>query len=426
MMDVIGIGIGPANLGLAALLEEYEDVTCCFFEQETEFAWHPGMLIKGTDLQVSFLADLVTMANPRSKYTFLNYLHESNRLHRFYTFEQFDIPRREFNEYLSWVAGELDSCQFGMKVEEVTDCEDGYLVKVRRLKDGALSEYRAKHVVLGTGSKPMIPVDVPEAAVPHVTHSSRYVDQQKELHEAETLAVIGSGQSAAEIFLDLLQHQKKGQQLSWFTRSSEFRELETAELGQELFTPKYVEYFHSLPYEERMNTLPRLAGLRNGIDASTLSRIYQELYHRSVSGEEPSVLIQPMTELEAIHMEDEQQLELHLTQWQLKKEKKITADHVVLATGYTPNIPEWFSAYEPLIEWESDEHFKVTDDFRLVFKDKRSHHFFTFTNLDHSHGTAATNLKLSIYRNQKVIRTIRGDTKEQVKQETAFQQFELI
>ncbi|MHA4764751.1 lysine N(6)-hydroxylase/L-ornithine N(5)-oxygenase family protein [Bacillus altitudinis] len=424
MMDVIGIGIGPANLGLAALLEEYEDVTCCFFEQETEFAWHPGMLIKGTDLQVSFLADLVTMANPRSKYTFLNYLHESNRLHRFYTFEQFDIPRREFNEYLSWVAGELDSCQFGMKVEEVTDCEDGYLVKVRRLKDGALSEYRAKHVVLGTGSKPMIPVDVPEAALPHVTHSSRYVDQQKELHEAETVAVIGSGQSAAEIFLDLLQHQKKGQQLSWFTRSSEFRELETAELGQELFTPKYVEYFHSLPYEERMNTLPRLAGLRNGIDASTLSRIYQELYHRSVSGEEPSVLIQPMTELEAIHMEDEQQLELHLKQWQLKKEKKMTADHVVLATGYTPNIPEWFSAYEPLIEWESDEHFKVTDDFRLVFKDKRSHHCFTFTNLDHSHGTAATNLKLSIYRNQKVIRTIRGDTKEQVKQETAFQQFE--
>ncbi|EMI14674.1 lysine ornithine n-monooxygenase [Bacillus stratosphericus LAMA 585] len=424
MMDVIGIGIGPANLGLAALLEEYEDVTCCFFEQESEFAWHPGMLIKGTDLQVSFLADLVTMANPRSKYTFLNYLHESNRLHRFYTFEQFDIPRREFNEYLSWVAGELDSCQFGMKVEEVTDCEDGYLVKVRRLKDGALSEYRAKHVVLGTGSKPMIPVDVPEAALPHVTHSSRYVDQQKELHEAETVAVIGSGQSAAEIFLDLLQHQKKGQKLSWFTRSSEFRELETAELGQELFTPKYVEYFHSLPYEERMNTLPRLAGLRNGIDASTLSRIYQELYHRSVSGEEPSVLIQPMTELEAIHMEDEQQVELHLKQWQLKKEKKITADHVVLATGYTPNIPEWFSVYEPLIEWESDKHFKVTDDFRIVFKDKRSHHFFTFTNLDHSHGTAATNLKLSIYRNQKVIRTIRGDTKEQVKQETAFQQFE--
>ncbi|GLF91144.1 putative histamine N-monooxygenase [Bacillus safensis] len=424
MMDVIGIGIGPANLGLAALLEEYEDVSCCFFEQESKFAWHPGMLIKGTDLQVSFLADLVTMANPRSRYTFLNYLHELNRLHRFYTFEQFDIPRREFNAYLAWVAGELDSCQFGMKVEEVTDCQEGYLVKVRQLKDGSLCEYRAKHVVLGTGSKPMIPVDVPEAAYPYVTHSSRYVDQQEALHEADSVSVIGSGQSAAEIFLDLLLHQKKGQQLSWFTRSSEFRELETAEFGQELFTPKYVEYFHSLPYDERMNTLPRLTGLRNGIDASTLSRIYQELYHRSVSGEEPSVLIQPMTELEAIQIGEYQPLELHLRQWQLKKEKSITADHVVLATGYTPNIPEWFRAYGPLIEWESDEHFKVTDDFRLVFKDKRSNHFFTFTNLDHSHGTAATNLKLSIYRNQKVIQTIVGVKEAPVKQKTAFQQFE--
>lgn len=70
-----------------------------------------------------------------------------------------------------------------------------------------------------------------------------------------------------------------------------------------------------------MNTLPRLTGLRNGIDASTLSRIYQELYHRSVSGEEPSVLIQPMTELEAIQRGEHQPLELHLKQWQLKKEK---------------------------------------------------------------------------------------------------------
>ncbi|OLP63635.1 L-lysine N6-monooxygenase [Bacillus pumilus] len=422
MYDVIGIGIGPANLGMAALLDD-EDVTCCFFEQETEFAWHPGMLIKGMDLQVSFLADLVTMANPRSRYSFLNYLHEVNRLHRFYTFEQFDIPRREFNAYLTWVADQLASCQFGMKVESVVDGQEGYLVKVRRLKDDAVFEYQAKHVVLGTGSKPMIPVDVPDAALPYVTHSSRYLDQQKALHEAESVTVIGSGQSAAEIFLDLLQYQKTGQQLSWFTRSSEFRELKTAELGQELFTPKYVEYFHSLPYEERLNTLPRLTGLRNGIDASTLSRIYQELYHRSVSGEDPPVLIQPMTELKEIHITDHTQLELHLKQWQINKEKKMKTDQVVLATGYKPNIPTWFQAYEPLIEWESEDHFKVTEDFRLVFKDKRSHHFFTFTHLDHSHGTAATNLKLSTYRNQKVIQTIRGEKETPKKQETAFQQF---
>ncbi len=37
--------------------------------------------------------------------------------------------------------------------------------------------------------------------------------------------------------------------------------------------------------------------------------------------------------------------------------------------------------------------FKVLKNFQLAFKDKnRSHHFYTLTNLEHSHGTGATNL----------------------------------
>ncbi|MDJ1632020.1 SidA/IucD/PvdA family monooxygenase [Bacillus velezensis] len=41
----------------------------------------------------------------------------------------------------------------------------------------------------------------------------------------------------------------------WVTRSAGFRELETAKLGQEMFTPDYVEYFNRLPFKERLNTL---------------------------------------------------------------------------------------------------------------------------------------------------------------------------
>jgi L-lysine 6-monooxygenase (NADPH-requiring) len=36
------------------------------------------------EIQVPFLADLVTLADPTSPYTFLNYLHEQGRLYRFY------------------------------------------------------------------------------------------------------------------------------------------------------------------------------------------------------------------------------------------------------------------------------------------------------------------------------------------------------
>ncbi len=77
----------------------------------------------------------------------------------------------------------------------------------------------------------------------------------------------------------------------------------------------------------------------------------------------------------------------------------------------------------PDIEWEDEKRFKVTADSRLVFKDDRRHHFFTLTNLDHAHGTGATNLKLSVYRNQKIINTILGKEHFSINKKTAFQQF---
>ncbi|MCA3749493.1 MAG: SidA/IucD/PvdA family monooxygenase, partial [Rubrobacter sp.] len=64
--DLLGIGIGPFNLSLAALLEPVEEVEALFVEKKPRFEWHPGLLMEGTTLQVPFLADLVTMADPTS------------------------------------------------------------------------------------------------------------------------------------------------------------------------------------------------------------------------------------------------------------------------------------------------------------------------------------------------------------------------
>ena len=46
--DLIGIGIGPFNLGLAALLEKTPELNAVFFEKKGEFNWHEGMLLEGT------------------------------------------------------------------------------------------------------------------------------------------------------------------------------------------------------------------------------------------------------------------------------------------------------------------------------------------------------------------------------------------
>lgn len=119
--DLIGIGLGPYHLGMAALIQEAEAFDALFLEKEDEFDWHPGMLIDGTDLQVAFLADLVTFANPKSRFSYLNYLHEHDRLYQFFSFKEFEMPREEYNHYAKWTASLLSNCLYSREVTAVYD-----------------------------------------------------------------------------------------------------------------------------------------------------------------------------------------------------------------------------------------------------------------------------------------------------------------
>src|SRR3546814_14547175 len=53
--DLFGVGIGPFNLSLAALADGVPELRCLFVDQRAGFAWHPGLLLDGAMLQVSFL-----------------------------------------------------------------------------------------------------------------------------------------------------------------------------------------------------------------------------------------------------------------------------------------------------------------------------------------------------------------------------------
>ncbi|WP_261134571.1 lysine N(6)-hydroxylase/L-ornithine N(5)-oxygenase family protein [Bacillus sp. Marseille-Q3570] len=426
--DMIGIGIGPFNLGLAALIDPIDELDALFFDQTSKFEWHPGMLLEGSDLQVPFLADLVTLADPRSPHTFLNYLHEKDRLFKFYFFNRFDIPRREYSDYAAWVASNLESCLFEKRIVGVEYIKDEqlYEVHVNDTETQAIEKFHARHIVMGTGSVPMVPMDTEGCSSEDVFHSSQYRFYEEEAKDSGSVTVIGSGQSAAEVFYELLLDQdKKGYELTWYTRSAGFMQLESAKLGQEVFSPDYIAYFHQLSFEDRKDALSTLGQLRKGIDPETLKQIYDLLYHRSVDEDAKKVTIQPLTEVTKIKPAKEgpgYQLACH--QWQKDERFTHLSEKVVIATGYKPHIPEWFEKISNEIEWEDEKRYKVTFDYRLKFKDDRPNHIFTLTNLEHSHGAGATNLGLSVYRNQKIINKIAGKELYKVSHDTVFQQFE--
>ncbi len=82
---------------------------------------------------------------------------------------------------------------------------------------------------------------------------------------ARSVAVIGSGQSAAEVFADLLEHATG--RVDWFTRSSGFLPMEYSKLGLEHFSPEYTAYFHALPEAKRDALRANQSLLYKGIDA---------------------------------------------------------------------------------------------------------------------------------------------------------------
>ena len=107
--DLVGVGIGPFNLALAALADPVPRLRTLFLDEKPQFSWPPGMMVAGARLQVPFLADLVSLVDPCSQYSYLARLRDQGRLFEFYFSEQFHVPRVEYEAYCASVAGRLPS-----------------------------------------------------------------------------------------------------------------------------------------------------------------------------------------------------------------------------------------------------------------------------------------------------------------------------
>ena len=95
--DFVAIGLGPFNLSLACLSAPLPGVRALFLDKKPGFDWHPGMLIEASTLQNPFLADLVSLADPRSEYSYLNYCKQTGRIYSYYMRENHYLTRAEYN-----------------------------------------------------------------------------------------------------------------------------------------------------------------------------------------------------------------------------------------------------------------------------------------------------------------------------------------
>ncbi|WKB50628.1 lysine N(6)-hydroxylase/L-ornithine N(5)-oxygenase family protein [Eleftheria terrae] len=421
--DLIGVGAGPFNLGLAALLDPLPSLSCRFFEAKDRFNWHAGLLMEDCTLQVPFMADLVTMVDPTSRYSYLNYLHEQGRLYQFYFYENFHIPRTEYNRYCQWVSQQLRGMQFSTQVIGVEPAGPLFRVSVRDTASQAVSHHLARNLVLGIGTVP----SWPEAARdfqghPGCLHSADYLFRKAELQRKKSITIVGGGQSAAEIVLDLLNEQPAhGYELHWISRSSGFFPMEYSKLGLEHFSPDYIEHFHRLPEEQRNRVRSGQGHWYKGISFSTIKDIYDRLYIRSIEKAAP-VVLQARTELTQLEAQAGR-LRLTFRHLDLQQCFEVESDAVVLATGHQYVFPSFLNGVRHALQTNAQGQPLIDRNYGIVSDATLGGRIYVQNGEMHTHGIGAQDLGLGPYRSATIINTVLGREHYRVSSRNVFQSF---
>jgi len=404
-LDLAGIGIGPFNLSLAALLSQVKGCRARFFERRDSFSWHPGMMLPGTQMQTSYLKDLVTPVDPSNPYSFLSYLVKKGRFYRFINAEYPRVRRVEFADYLRWVAGQLQSLQFSSGVDKVSLDERGF-----RLHGAGLADVRSRHLVVATGMKPNIPTWIERYIGEQCLHSHSYVDSNFAV-TGKRVAIIGGGQSGAEIFLDLMAGKRgKAEEIVWISRRPNLDPLDETAFTNEYFTPDYVRHFHRLPEARKPPIVSSHKLTGDGVSPATLQVLSQYLYDSDfLNSDTTPYAIMPHREVHLVGR-DKNAYRLHMSNGFNHVDEAVVADRVILATGYHYQLPDCLGSLIDRLDLDKDGFPRLTGDYTVPWDGPDGHRIYMQNAGRNSHGVADAQLSLAAWRCAVIINSLMEET----------------
>ncbi|WP_395664377.1 lysine N(6)-hydroxylase/L-ornithine N(5)-oxygenase family protein [Methylocella sp.] len=342
--DLIGVGFGPSNLAFAIALAENQAggrLNSCFIERSPSFSWHSGMLIERSKVQISFLKDLATLRDPTSRFTFVNYLHATGRLQSFINLKQANPSRAEFTNYFRWAAAAFeDRCCYGETVESVEPVSrNGRVARLLVTSVGSDGERRrrmASDLVVGVGGRPYVPPAFEAVGRSRIAHASQYMTRARPMMDATTkpmrVAVVGGGQSGAEIFRDIAERWPHVD-VSLVLRDHALRPADDSPFVNEAFDPSFVDLLQGLSGERRKALLNSLRNTNYSVvDLDLIEQIYGLLYERRFAGASACRLL-TRRNVEAVR-EVDGAVEIETRDVATDERGGERFDLVILATGY--------------------------------------------------------------------------------------------
>ncbi|MET8860794.1 lysine N(6)-hydroxylase/L-ornithine N(5)-oxygenase family protein [Streptomyces sp. NPDC004579] len=416
--DVVGIGFGPSNLSLAIALEEHgastpqHPVTAHFFERQPAFGWHRNMLLPSTTMQISFLKDLATYRNPLSRYSFVSYLHASDRLVQFVNNQDFFPTRQEFHQYLEWAAAALgDRVTYGAEVTSIRPvAEDGApqseLLEIEvRAGDGSTRVVAARNVVISTGLVPRMPDGV--RSDERVWHSSEFLGKfnAQDPKDLKSVAVVGAGQSAAEIvrfFHDTLPHA----QVSAVVPSYGYAIADDTPFANQVFDPGAVDD-HYFGTEQARDAFWRYHRNTNYsvVDSDVIRDLYRRTYDERVRGGERLHFrnLTRVTDVKRAGSETRVSLRSLLDD----RTEELAVDALVFATGYDNLDPaRLLGDFDGHFLRDAAGRHQVERDYRLLSASGLDSGVYLQGGTEHTHGLSSALLSNIAVRSGEIADSI--------------------
>ncbi|MFI1200859.1 lysine N(6)-hydroxylase/L-ornithine N(5)-oxygenase family protein [Streptomyces sp. NPDC020883] len=409
-VEVLAIGAGPANLALAVALEELAPPHLAgrtlLLEQGDTIAWQRGMLLPWSQSQVSFLKDLVTLRNPRSKFSFVNYLHENGRLEEFINLSTFTPYRSEISDYHRWVAESLDRVRvrYGSKVTSLVPRRDGSGAVdgwLAHTADGAVVSGR--HLVVGAGRDANVPAVFRGLGADRVIHSTEYMDRiaARPRRAGERVVVIGGAQSAAEMFHSV-QQDLPGCTPTLIMRSIGLNHYETSKFTNELFFSGFVDEFYAADPTARGSILEEMHRTNYaGLTPPMLEQLYRQVYLDRMRGG-GGLAIRTMTRVTDVR-DTGDELVLTLTNRLTGAVEELPCDLVLLGTGFRPEQP---AVIRNLADALGLAKIEVGRDYRLDLGEQTAASCYLQGVNEATHGIADSLLSILATRSEEIARNL--------------------
>jgi lysine N6-hydroxylase len=327
IFDFIGIGLGRNTAGLAGLAAPLPDTRSLFLDKRPAATSPVDVLTASASVDSEFMADLVCLSAPVSRYGYLYYCRLQGRPHLYSPGENFHLARQEYQRYREWVVDTQRNARFESEVMDVRhDSRRAcYVVAGIHHDTGQGFEYRTRRLVLGLGRGARLPACCPQQD--SSLHADHYVEQKPFLQRQRSITVVGSGHSGMHVYLDLLRDAAAhGYALTWVTRSPWF---------------------------------PRRNGTGLGPDAGPMDAIYEQVGAAAQAGGIRTRLLSRLDLRVCTRDGPQSGYRLRFGHTELGHSYNHCTDGLVLATGHAYKVPDYLCNVHDRIRWDATGNFVV-------------------------------------------------------------------